>query len=224
MVVNDNDILETLYRETLKLISNRAINYETSGGYNFPFKGQNSKIRKGEKQESKETEEGNSEWQLLIFFLLFFQHEIIIIFSFINRKNVPEYAVSREKNDLGALRFDLNTDLTPLFNWNTKQLFLYLTAEYQTQNNKVNQVVFWGKIFQRGGNFVATQKPPQYYFWDTFHIERRSNYFQLFFIHSGHKNVSLYLSWNIIPIAGTLPTWSGTGAYKLAFPQITQGP
>lgn len=53
---------------------------------------------------------------------------------------MPEYAVSREKNDLGALRFDLNTDLTPLFNWNTKQLFLYLTAEYQTQNNKVNQV------------------------------------------------------------------------------------
>lgn len=73
---------------------------------------------------------------LLPLFLRFF-------FFLIYRKNVPEYAVSREKNDLGALRFDLSTDLTPLFNWNTKQLFLYLTAEYQTQNNKVNQVRMW---------------------------------------------------------------------------------
>jgi hypothetical protein len=29
-------------------------------------------------------------------------------------------------------------DLTPLFNWNVKQLFLYLTAEYSTPNNEVN--------------------------------------------------------------------------------------
>lgn len=32
--------------------------------------------------------------------------------------------------------------LTPLFNWNVKQLFLYLTAEYETENNEFNQVRF----------------------------------------------------------------------------------
>ena len=32
-------------------------------------------------------------------------------------------------------------DLNPLFNWNVKQLFLYLTAEYQTPSNELNQVV-----------------------------------------------------------------------------------
>ncbi len=32
-------------------------------------------------------------------------------------------------------------DLNPLFNWNVKQLFLYLTAEYETPNNKLNQVM-----------------------------------------------------------------------------------
>ena len=31
-------------------------------------------------------------------------------------------------------------DLNPLFNWNVKQLFLYLTAEYETPNNQLNQV------------------------------------------------------------------------------------
>ena len=28
-----------------------------------------------------------------------------------------------------------HSDLKPLFNWNVKQLFLYLTAEYKTENN-----------------------------------------------------------------------------------------
>lgn len=59
-----------------------------------------------------------------------------VIFS----KNVPDYSASREKNDLGFLTFDLKTDLTDLYNWNVKQLFLYLTAEYKTPSNELNQV------------------------------------------------------------------------------------
>ena len=58
------------------------------------------------------------------------------------------------QNDLGFLTFDLQADLAPLFNWNVKQLFLYLTAEYETQANAVNQVVLWDKIIQRGENAV----------------------------------------------------------------------
>lgn len=45
----------------------------------------------------------------------------------------------------------LNTDLSPLFNWNTKQVFIYLAAEYEGKEIKQksiderteNQVVFW---------------------------------------------------------------------------------
>ena len=37
----------------------------------------------------------------------------------------------------------MQADLNPLFNWNVKQLFLYLTAEYETPNNKLNQVLNW---------------------------------------------------------------------------------
>jgi len=129
-------------------------------------------------------------------------------------KNVPEYAVSREKNDLGAMRFDLNSDLTPLFNWNTKMLFLYLTAEYETPNNKLNQVVLWDHIMRRGDKAKLNLKNQhlKYYFWDD------GNGL------IGHKNVSLSLSWNIIPIAGNLPSWTGIGTYKLGFPsEYTQG-
>ena len=52
-------------------------------------------------------------------------------------KHVSDYSASREKNDLGFLTFDLEADLEPLFNWNVKMLFLYLTAEYESNNNKV---------------------------------------------------------------------------------------
>ncbi|OXU24065.1 hypothetical protein TSAR_013090 [Trichomalopsis sarcophagae] len=55
-------------------------------------------------------------------------------------KNVPDYSASREKNDLGFLTFDIQLHLTSLFNWNVKQLFIYLIAEYETAVNSINQV------------------------------------------------------------------------------------
>ena len=83
-------------------------------------------------------------------------------------KHVPDYSASREKNDLGFLTFDLHADLTPLFNWNVKQLFLYLTAEYETPSNVVNQVVLWDKIVKRGENALLDYRSmnTKYYFWD----------------------------------------------------------
>ena len=123
-------------------------------------------------------------------------------------KNVPDYSASREKNDLGYLTFDLQTDLTPLFNWNVKQLFLYLTAEYQTENNDFNQVVLWDKIVLRGDKAVLDFKNmnTKYYFWDDGNGLR------------GNKNVTLTLSWNIIPNAGLLPSINALGSHTFAFP------
>lgn len=123
-------------------------------------------------------------------------------------KNVPDYSASREKNDLGYLTFDLQTDLTPLFNWNVKQLFLYLTAEYKTENNAFNQVVLWDKIVLRGDNAVLDFKNmnTKYYFWDDGNGLR------------GNKNVTLTLSWNIIPNAGLLPSVDAYGSHTFLFP------
>merc|ERR1712156_273202 len=123
-------------------------------------------------------------------------------------KHVPDYSASREKNDLGFLTFDLQADLTPLFNWNVKQLFLYLTAEYETQANVVNQVVLWDKIIQRGENAILDYRSmnTKYYFWDDGNGLK------------GHKNVTMTLSWNVIPNAGILPRISSTGSHSFAFP------
>lgn len=39
-------------------------------------------------------------------------------------------------------------DLSPLFNWNTKQLFVYLQAEYSDAQGVKNEVVIWDKIIR----------------------------------------------------------------------------
>lgn len=44
---------------------------------------------------------------------------------------------------------DDNTDLTPLFDWNTKQLFLYIDAEYTSADGTQNTVVVWDRIVRR---------------------------------------------------------------------------
>ena len=43
-------------------------------------------------------------------------------------------------------------DLTPLFNWNTKQLFLYLQAEYVDAKGVRNEVVIWDRIIHKKDN------------------------------------------------------------------------
>ncbi|PZC82501.1 signal peptidase complex subunit 3 [Helicoverpa armigera] len=123
-------------------------------------------------------------------------------------KNVPDYGASRERNDLGFLTFDLKTDLSHLFNWNVKQLFLYLTAEYITPNNELNQVVLWDKIILRGENALLDFKNmnTKYYFWDDGNGLK------------GHSNVTLTLSWNIIPNAGLLPNIQALGQHSFKFP------
>ncbi|EDV92726.1 signal peptidase complex subunit 3 [Drosophila grimshawi] len=123
-------------------------------------------------------------------------------------KNVPDYGASREKHDLGFLTFDLETNLTDVFNWNVKQLFLFLTAEYETTSNQLNQVVLWDKIILRGQNAVLDFKNmnTKYYFWDDGNGLK------------DNKNVTLILSWNIIPNAGLLPTVQALGIHRFKFP------
>ena len=45
----------------------------------------------------------------------------------------PHY-YSPKREEYAHIRFDLDADLSGLFNWNTKQVFVYVSAEYPTQN------------------------------------------------------------------------------------------
>jgi len=96
-----------------------------------------------------------------------------------------------------------------LFNWNVKQLFLYLTAEYETPNNKLNQVVLWDKIILRGENALLDYRSmnTKYYFWDD------GNGLV------NHKIITMTLPWNIISNAGNLPRIMSNGMHSFLFPE-----
>ncbi|TFK54562.1 signal peptidase [Heliocybe sulcata] len=53
------------------------------------------------------------------------------------------------KQEFAFVNFNISADLTPLFHWNTKQLFLYLQAEYVDSKGVQNDVVIWDSIVRR---------------------------------------------------------------------------
>merc|ERR1719214_7712 len=49
-------------------------------------------------------------------------------------------------HDQAILSLGIDADLQSVWNWNVKQLFVYITAEYETEANVLNQVVVWDTI------------------------------------------------------------------------------
>uniref|UniRef100_A0A8C5WCV1 Signal peptidase complex subunit 3 n=1 Tax=Leptobrachium leishanense TaxID=445787 RepID=A0A8C5WCV1_9ANUR len=123
-------------------------------------------------------------------------------------ENVEDFTGPRERSDLGFITFDINADLQPIFDWNVKQLFIYLSAEYSTRNNALNQVVLWDKIILRGDNPKLSLKDmkSKYFFFDDGN-GLKSN-----------RNITLTLSWNVVPNAGILPLVTGSGQISIPFP------
>ena len=62
---------------------------------------------------------------------------------------MSDYTIEEGKSDLAMVSLNIHADMSPIFNWNVKQLFMYLVAEYSTMKNVVNQVVLWDKIVKR---------------------------------------------------------------------------
>lgn len=123
-------------------------------------------------------------------------------------KNVEDFTGPRERSDLGFINFDVTADLENIFDWNVKQLFLYLSAEYSTKNNALNQVVLWDKIVLRGDNpkLLLKNMKTKYFFFDDGNGLK------------GNRNVTLTLSWNVVPNAGILPLVTGSGHVSVPFP------
>ncbi|KAI1238369.1 hypothetical protein IHE44_0013094 [Lamprotornis superbus] len=121
-----------------------------------------------------------------------------IAVSRVTLKNVEDFTGPRERSDLGFSIFD----------WNVKQLFLYLSAEYSTKNNALNQVVLWDKIMLRGDNPRLSLKDmkSKYFFFDDGNGLK------------GNRNITLTLSWNVVPNAGILPLVTGSGHVSVPFP------
>lgn len=88
-------------------------------------------------------------------------------------KNTRNYGGSRNQpKENTKLKFNIVADFTPLFNWNTKQVFTYLYIEYPTSENEKtddndNKVVVWDKILTDGQGYINFRNlKSKYSVWD----------------------------------------------------------
>ena len=95
-------------------------------------------------------------------------------------------------NDKVTLTFSLSANLESLFTWNTKQVFAFVTAEYETAKNFLNQVSLWDKIIpDKDEANVQVEVKSKYPLTDQGTSLRG-------------KKVQLVLHWHIMPNAGAM--------------------
>ncbi|NXW36776.1 SPCS3 peptidase, partial [Phaetusa simplex] len=132
------------------------------------------------------------------------------------RKNVEDFTGPRERSDLGFVTFDITADILngknglQTFFDSRREPFVGLWVLRYTQKKKsaLNQVVLWDKIMLRGDNprlFLKDMKSKYFFFDDGNGLK-------------GNRNVTLTLSWNVVPNAGILPLVTGSGHVSVPFP------
>ncbi|CAM0879112.1 unnamed protein product [Alopecurus aequalis] len=95
-------------------------------------------------------------------------------------------------NDKVTLTFSLSANLESLFTWNTKQVFVFLTAEYETAKNSLNQVSLWDRIIpDKDHSNVQVEVKSKYPLIDQGTSLRG-------------KKVQFVLHWHIMPNAGRM--------------------
>ncbi|XP_010265152.1 PREDICTED: signal peptidase complex subunit 3B-like [Nelumbo nucifera] len=93
-------------------------------------------------------------------------------------------------NDEVSLTLNVSMNLRSTFTWNTKQVFVFVAAEYETAKNSLNQVSLWDHIIQDKGHAkLEAQITNKYPF-----IDQGS--------HLRGKKIQLVLHWYIMPKTG----------------------
>ncbi|CAK9194272.1 unnamed protein product [Sphagnum troendelagicum] len=97
-------------------------------------------------------------------------------------------------NDEVKLILNITADLQSLFTWNTKQLFVFVAAEYATPKNVLNQVSLWDIIVERKENATIWRRTRNKYSF----VDQGNNLRGLDF------NLTMY--WNVMPLTGAMYT------------------
>ncbi|KAJ1479505.1 signal peptidase protein-like protein [Baffinella frigidus] len=109
----------------------------------------------------------------------------------------------KRPNAEARVMFDMAADFRTLFTWNTKLIFLFVTAEYKTELNQVNQVVIWDYIIEDVKHAELTVGRAQ-----TMLLPRHHNEYPLIDqgrgIRGSEGPVKLVLNWCTMPIVGII--------------------
>nr|KYP75973.1 Signal peptidase complex subunit 3B [Cajanus cajan] len=67
-------------------------------------------------------------------------------FTHLSVLNINWFQKQPKANDEVSMTLNISADLQSLFTWNTKQVFVFLAAEYETPKNSLNQISLWDGI------------------------------------------------------------------------------
>ncbi|CAG8769537.1 27979_t:CDS:2, partial [Racocetra persica] len=128
----------------------------------------------------------------------------------INIKNIQVISydyMSQGESEFAFVKLNLDADLTSLFNWNTKQLFVSVIAEYETKSHNINQVVLWDSIIQSKDEALikVSDLHNEYNFVDITTSFRQVN-----------ASYSLY--WDVMPYVGMLMSGRTRSNQVIKFP------
>ncbi|KAI6190460.1 Signal peptidase complex subunit 3 [Aphelenchoides bicaudatus] len=125
-------------------------------------------------------------------------------------KQVNDYAAERGRSDWATLYFNLHADLSPVYNWNVKMLYVYLVAKYQTSDRVLNEITLWDKYYKRFENTIINE-------------ENKTPTPVLPFANDGTdlhgKNVTFVLRWTVVPNAGYMRNVDGGGEIVVPMPK-----
>ncbi|KAK3819835.1 MAG: signal peptidase 22kDa subunit [Benniella sp.] len=117
------------------------------------------------------------------------------------------YDYKTRDNEFADALIRIDADLSSLFHWNTKQLFVYVVAEYTSPTHPKNQIVLWDAIIKKKSDAVLRKKniPNKYSVIDV--NKKWQNI---------HANVSLH--WNVVPYVGFMAFGRSQASEAYAFP------
>ncbi|WCJ28362.1 Signal peptidase subunit [Euphorbia peplus] len=106
--------------------------------------------------------------------------------------NINWFQKKANGHDEVSLKMNITADLQSLFTWNTKQVFVFLAAEYETPKNSLNQVSLWDAI-------IPTKEHAK------FQIQTGTKYR---FVDQGNnlrgKEFNLTMHWHVMPKTGKM--------------------
>ncbi|KAJ7543065.1 hypothetical protein O6H91_09G023800 [Diphasiastrum complanatum] len=105
-------------------------------------------------------------------------------------------AFQRQKagNDEVWLTLNISADFSSVFSWNTKQLFIFVAAEYVTPKNVVNQVSLWDAILVSKNHAKFSIKTRNKYSF----VDQGNN------LRGSDFNLTMY--WHVMPLTGAMYT------------------
>ncbi len=132
----------------------------------------------------------------------------------VNVKEFGEYMYPRRPRPLtkAELELDFEFDLTNEFNWNVKQIFVWVMAEYHDKNIPINQVSVWDQLVtsKQAASFRKVKVSTEYALTESANIKG--------------KNVTLSINWDIHPRVGWLKKRGGSSqnSFLLTLPSSHQ--